>query len=55
MKKIKLVSDGMPLSEELKIEAFTNKEIRAKEIAQVDAPIAVALAPPIKVNVEAGL
>ncbi len=33
--KIRLVSDGMPLSEELKIEAFTNKEIRSKEIAQI--------------------
>jgi hypothetical protein len=25
----------MPMSEELKIEAFTNKDIRAKEIAQI--------------------
>ncbi len=32
---VNLVSDGMPLSEELKIEAFTNKKIRAKEIAQI--------------------
>lgn len=30
--KLKLISDGMPLSEEIKIEAFKNKEIRSKEI-----------------------
>lgn len=35
LSKIRLVSDGMPLSEELKIEAFTNKKINAKEIAQI--------------------
>jgi glycosyltransferase involved in cell wall biosynthesis len=35
LNKINLVSDGMPLSEELKIEAFSHKEIRAKEITQI--------------------
>jgi glycosyltransferase involved in cell wall biosynthesis len=35
LNKITLTSDGMPLSEELKIEAFTNKEIKTKEIAQI--------------------
>lgn len=33
--KVKLTSDGMPLSEEFKIEAFLNKEVKAKEIAQI--------------------
>ena len=32
LKKIKLTSDGMALSEEIKIEAFKNKEIKAIEI-----------------------
>ncbi len=30
--KLRVTSDGMPLSEEIKIEAFKNKEIKAKEI-----------------------
>ena len=30
--KINLTSDGMPLSEEIKIEVFKNKEIKAIEI-----------------------
>ncbi len=33
LKKIKLTSDGMPLSEEIKIEMFTNPDIRAKEVS----------------------
>jgi glycosyltransferase involved in cell wall biosynthesis len=33
--KINLVSDGMPLSEEIKIETFLNKDIRTKEITQL--------------------
>ncbi len=32
LKKIDLTSDGMPLSEEIKIETFKSKEIKAKEI-----------------------
>ena len=32
LKKIKLTSDGMPLSEEIKIETFKNKNIKAKEV-----------------------
>jgi glycosyltransferase involved in cell wall biosynthesis len=32
LKKINLCSDGMPLSQEIKIEVFKNKEIKAKEI-----------------------
>jgi glycosyltransferase involved in cell wall biosynthesis len=35
LNKINLVSDGMPLSEELKIEAFSHKDIRCKEITQI--------------------
>lgn len=35
LNKVNLISDGMPMSEEFKIEAFTNKEIMAKEIAQI--------------------
>lgn len=35
LNKVKLTSDGMPLSEEFKIEAFTHQGIRAKEIAQI--------------------
>jgi len=33
LKKINLVSDGMPLSEEIKIECFRNKDIKAKEVS----------------------
>jgi glycosyltransferase involved in cell wall biosynthesis len=33
--KVTLTSDGMPFSEEFKIEAFTNREVRAREIAQI--------------------
>ncbi len=32
LKKLNLTSDGMPLSEEIKIEAFRNKKIKSKEI-----------------------
>ena len=32
LEKITLTSDGMPLSEELKIEVWSNRSIRAKEI-----------------------
>jgi len=32
LKKLNLTSDGMPLSEEIKIEAFRNKDIKSKEI-----------------------
>jgi glycosyltransferase involved in cell wall biosynthesis len=32
LKKINLCSDGMPLSQEIKIEVFRNKDIKAKEI-----------------------
>ncbi len=32
LKKIKLTSDGMPLSEEIKIEVFKNKEIESREV-----------------------
>lgn len=35
LSKVRLTSDGMPLSEEFKIEAFTNNNIKAKEIAQI--------------------
>lgn len=35
LNKINLTSDGMPFSEEIKIEAFLHKEIRAREIAQI--------------------
>ncbi len=33
LEKINLVSDGMPLSEEIKIECFRNEEIKAKEVS----------------------
>jgi len=33
LENIKLVSDGMPLSEEIKIECFTNENIKAKEVS----------------------
>ena len=32
LNKINVTSDGMPLSEEIKIECFKNPEIKAKEI-----------------------
>jgi len=32
LKELNLTSDGMPLSEEIKIEAFRNKKIKSKEI-----------------------
>ncbi len=32
LSKLNLTSDGMPLSEEIKIEAFRNKDVRAREI-----------------------
>lgn len=35
LNKVRLTSDGMPLSEEFKVEVFTNKGIRAREIAQI--------------------
>jgi glycosyltransferase involved in cell wall biosynthesis len=35
LSKINLVSDGMPLSEEIKIETFLNKDIRTKEVTQL--------------------
>jgi len=31
--KLDLTSDGMPLSEEIKIEAFRNKDVKAKEVS----------------------
>jgi hypothetical protein len=31
--KLRITSDGMPLSEELKIEAFKNRDLRCKEVS----------------------
>jgi len=33
LKKVRLTSDGMPLSEEFKVEVFTNPSIKAREVA----------------------
>jgi glycosyltransferase involved in cell wall biosynthesis len=33
LKKLTITSDGMPMSEEIKIEAFGNKDIRAREVS----------------------
>ncbi|MFW3146062.1 MAG: glycosyltransferase family 2 protein [Thermoplasmatota archaeon] len=33
LKHLKITSDGMPMSEEIKIEAFSSKKIRSKEIS----------------------